>query len=274
MGRGRIAVFMLFAIASAGVMIALAWIKFERPPAYGDLPADWFDRPARADPASWTLPGAGVLEINGPVRVRIVPEPRADVTVGPAPAGVSVRRVGTVTTIAAEGPHRCPAASEGPVVEVRAPLDLIVRTNGPVSADVGPTRTLMLASRGCGRLVAQGAETARISTRGAARVELGRVSRGLDAVVRGPGRLKVAELNGGVDGEAWGRGTIDIGPGFTGQARFFAKGAGHIYDRGQAGAVIAEARMMARIRIAVARGLITGAGDVEVGRPDAPIELF
>jgi hypothetical protein len=113
-----------------------------------------------------------------------------------------------------------------------------------------------------------------LSLRGGSSANVRSIARGLDAVVRGPGRVHVGRLDGLLDADLWGRGRVDIDNGFIARAQLFAKGPGHIFIRGEAGAVTAEARMTAKVRITAARGLVSGAGDVEIGRPNAKIIGF
>jgi hypothetical protein len=269
--------YLLFALAAAGGLGLVAWLNFERPPAFADLPEGWFDRPARGDPASWTAPGAGVLEVeaDGPVRLHIVPAEAAEVRTRALPSGIEAQAIpGGLRLAAKVGGSNCPADAQGPIVEVQTPSDLIVRTRGPVSAAIGSVRTLMVSARGCAHFEVERVDAARLSLRGRSSAEFSNIARGLDAVVRGPGRVHVGRLNGVLDADLWGRGRVDVDSGFIARAQLFAKGPGHIHIRGEAGAVTAEARMTAKVRIAAARGLVSGAGDVEIGRPNAKISGF
>src|SRR5436190_4752618 len=197
MRRKWIVFYSLFALVALGGMGLIAWLNFEKPPAFSDLPAGWFDRPARGEPAAWRSPGAGVLDVetDGPIQVHLVAERRPDIAIGPLAPGVEVRAVAGATRLVAKvGGPRCPAEPQGPVIEVHAPADLIVRTQGPVAIQIGPTGRLMFSASGCARLKGDRIETARLSLKGPAVAELGEIERGMDIVVRGPGRVHVAKM--------------------------------------------------------------------------------
>jgi hypothetical protein len=300
MGRGRLITFGLFAIGAAAAMAGYAVLNFEQPPGFSELPDGWFVRSGR-DPAAWTAPGANALEVttSGALNLEIIPEDRAEVAALLKPANGAppqTLRPGpdNAFVIATDARARCPATrrADAPTLVLRTPRSVQVRTRGAIAADVGPAERLQIISTGCAAwrvtsanqlwaALAKNAslrggrvEDARLNLRGRSVAEVETIGRSLDLVSRGPGRVAVGRLDGMVDAELWGPGRLDVGSGFAGQERLWVKGRGHIFHRGEAGIVSAEARLGGKIRIRQARGVISGAGDVEVGRPNAPVAGF
>jgi hypothetical protein len=122
------------------------------------------------------------------------------------------------------------------------------------------------AQDGPGQIHADAGDEVRVATRGAALVRIDRVTRSLDSVVRGPGRLETGAAEGAINALAWGRGRIDIASGFTSDARLFVKGPGRIDHGGTVGALTAEARVGGKVKVAHVRGLASGSGDIQVAR--------
>jgi hypothetical protein len=293
----------ILTLAGFGVLVVagLAWFgfkSFQQVPAFSDLPDAWFVRAIHADAQDWRLDGAPEVEIEakGPVILKVIPQDRADVAVTlqaspeAAPAALPARPVGPIM-VGAGGKTPCPLTepAEAPVLTVMTPRRLALRVTGPVWADVGPAEAVMIVAGGCGawrigptgrlwlnqdgaaRFDIAATGEARVSTDGAAAVTFGRIEHGLDALVRGPGKLNAEAMTGQLDAEVWGRGRIDLGPGFAAKARLFVKGPGKIALRGEAGSATAEARVGGQIRIRAVRGGAAAGGDVEMGRPSAPL---
>src|SRR4051794_21763267 len=82
MGRGRLQTFGLFAVAAALGMAAYAYVRFEQPPGFTELPDGWFARPGR-DPAEWRAPNADVaqVETKSALNLQVIPEDRPDLAV-------------------------------------------------------------------------------------------------------------------------------------------------------------------------------------------------
>lgn len=279
MSNSRLFATFVFALATLTILGALGWVNFFRRPAFTDLSVSWFERPLRGDPRDWRLPGAGVINVSaaGPVRVLILPGAGKAITVTHTDPRVTVtpQAQGVSLTSVASGP-RCAAAapSDAPLVEVHGPSNLVIHAAGPVFLEIGPADTVMMDLRGCARAHLARAAHLGLAARGRVAVDAERLDRSLDAMLHGPGRLRVGSLIGTLDADAWGGGRIEIDKGNVSPANLFAKGGATILDHGQATAVTAQTRLRSQIRIAETLGVVSADGDVLVGRPGAPIPNF
>jgi len=159
------------------------------------------------------------------------------------------------------------------------------------AASIGPAERLQIISQGCaawriadagqlwasiekGSLTGGRIEDLRLNLRGSGTARVDTAARSVDLVSRGPAKTAIGRLDGMIDAELWGRGQLDLGSGFAGEARLWIKGKGQILDHGEAGKVEAEARLGGKIRIRATRGVVSGAGDIQVGSPKAPLTGF
>jgi hypothetical protein len=289
MKLGRIAFFIGFGLIAAAAVAAYGWLTFEQPPGFSELPQSWFARPSSADPGDWRLPGAVEVKIEtlGFARLQIVPEDRADI----AASGPFTRRADGALVVTGLGRNGChaPQGPKIPVVALHTPRSLTVRAKGPFAAEIGPAQGLLIDSDGCADWRVASAQTLWIAERDGAQVRAGPVvdlrlarwgagedriaatSRTADVVVHGKGSVLLAKAYGIVEAAVWGGGRIDIGPGFVGRERIWVKGPGRVLHHGQAGEVTGEARHGGKIRVHQATGVITGSGDIQVGRPATPL---
>jgi hypothetical protein len=298
MRRGRLLTFGLFAVAAVLAIAAYAYFRFEQPPGFTELPDGWFVRPGR-EPAEWPAPNdaVAVFETGGALNLQIIAEDRQDVAVFLAgSSGVTPYPIGAggKILINSDVKARCPATprTDAPTLIARTPRSARIEITGAVAASAGPAERLQIVSHGCvnwrlasadrlwaaidqgGAVHVDRVDDVRLNLRGRASASIGSVARSLDLVSRGPVAVSVGHLDGMVDAELWGRGHLDIGPGFAGEERLWIKGPGQILDHGEAGKVEAEARLRGKIRIRATRGVVSGAGDIQVGSPKAPLSDF
>lgn len=261
------------------------------------LPGSWFQRPGREGGWVPTAPAGAptVVLVGQGFRVAVRPEARPDIAVE-APAGVGIRidRRGRDVSLQGGDPSKrprrtCPASLDQPLVVVRAPLDVAVRVEGEVSGALGGVRNLLLANEGCGawsvasaedslRLIQRGpgrirvgvAKTVQLRMRGRGEVWLGHAQEGLDAYLEGPGRVHARRVDGRLDAELWGSGSLAVEEGFVTRAVAFVQGRGKVAHRGLAGTLYADTRG-GLVEIAQVQGMVTvsikGDGDVRYTRP-------
>ena len=241
---------------------------------------------------------ADELVLNGVVgRVVVTPENRPDMVVqvqpGRALGAPRVRREGARiiveggqevrgcnmrggdTEVRLRGGTRL-RLSEAPLITVRAPLNVHVRTekNGALAGQIGPTRNLHLASGGCAQwtvgdvagalvLTQSGGSTARVGQAASARmvasgggvINAGQV-RALDASASGGGVVRVAGVTGPGAAGASGGGRVRVEGGRTGLLRANASGGGWVDYGGSADGLDATA---------------SGGGRVDVARVTGPV---
>lgn len=285
------------AAALAGVVLLFnPPVRRGAEPALHMLPRTWFQRPGRE--AVWAPPapdGAPTLTIRGQgVRVAVRPEQRTDIVAESSGAEVLLVRHGRDVDLSVGDPSKsprepCPASRAQPLIVVRAPLDVAVRVEGGISGAVGRTRNLLLANAGCaswivapvegrlhlvqqgpGRIRAASAKTVQARLKGRGQLELLHAREGLDAYLEGPGRIHAGRVDGPLDAELWGSGTIAVDQGFTTRTVAFIQGRGRVIHKGVAGTLYAEARGGV-VDIAQVRGAVTASiknnGDIRYERP-------
>lgn len=291
--RGR-----LFALAVLAVAAALAGCKRGADasrPAYTDFTDAFYDRPIHQSPSGWTLEGAKALTIvvRGPIHLVVTPEDRADIQL--LAGGVAVpadKDADGRLLIGTDAKAPCPMTdAPAETLALRVPRDTALHVEGPAWGDIGAARNLILDTKGCGRwsvapvagrlwlahkgkgaIEAAGAGEVRVRLNGG-EVRLGAVEHSLDALLQG-GALSVQTLNGNLGAEVQDDGTLEAEAGFVAKSQLFANGSGHIFLRGEAGSVTAEAYGRAKIRVARMHGNAELTGDVEIGRPSAPLTGF
>ena len=243
-------------------------------------------------------------------RVVIIPEARSDIAVtvqqGRAPIALRVSRQGPRTVVHGgyeanqchnnNGSTRVRLRQMGtiniedaPLVTVRAPRSLTVRTRGgAVHGRVGALDNLTLSSGGCSQWsIADVAGTIALNQSGGASATVGRARTArfgasgggtiraqsvgsLDADASGGGTIRVGSVNGPTTAEASGGGGVKVEGGRTGLLRASASGGGWVDHEGMADALEADASGGGRVNVARVLGRVdrraSGGGHVSVGR--------
>ncbi|CAN5192136.1 hypothetical protein BH11PSE2_BH11PSE2_16570 [soil metagenome] len=286
------------ALITAAGLYAFFHARQGAEPSFNDMPEGWFERPVKAEPATWRfVAGAPTLTIEADsAEVSIILEARDDIAIGfqdPALAkrfkvGPSGRDVTLTRGEAGKAKAKCepdggqassPSAS-APIV-IRAPLDLTIRSSGDVSGDISAARNLMLTVAGCGhwklagaekrlwlassspaQITAQSGGDVRVHLDGKGAVSIAKISKTLDASLKGAGQVAVRQVIGVIDAEVWGPGRVDVKEGYTGKANLFLKGAGSITDMAATGGLNADAHGGGKITVGDVHGVMDGRGDV------------
>lgn len=262
------------------------------------LPGAWFVREGRDEGWAPRPPvGAPTLTIRGQgLRVAVRPEARDDIAVEPPAPGAEVqivRRGGDVDLAFGASPKHprnpCAASLDQPLVVVRTPPEVAIRVEGGASGAVGPARKVVLVNEGCapwrvapvsgrlrlvqqgpGRIEAASARTAQVRLKGRGRVALQQVREGLDAYLEGAGLIRAGRVDGPLDAEVWGSGTVMVNQGVTTRTVAFIQGRGRVIHKGVAGTLYAEARG-GLIEVAQVQGAVTASmkstGDIRYERP-------
>jgi hypothetical protein len=243
-------------------------------------------------------------------RVVIIPESRSDIAVtvqqGRAPIALRVSRQGDRTVV--HGGYQTNQCSnrngstevrlrrggtmnmeDAPLVTVRAPRSLTVRTRGgAVHGRVGALDNLTLSAGGCSQWsIADVAGTIDLNQSGGATATVGRARTArlgasgggtiraqsvgsLDADASGGGVVRVASVNGAMSADASGGGGVKVEGGRTGLLRAGASGGGWVDYDGVADSLDAEASGGGRVNVARVLGQVnrraSGGGHVSVGR--------
>lgn len=174
-----------------------------------------------------------------------------------------------------------------PLVTVRVPLDAHVQASGAVFGEIGRTRSLNLASGGCGdwkvgdvqgamkvalggsgALHAGRADKADISIGGSGDVWLTDAA-ALTANIGGSGMVRARTVNGPVNANIGGSGNVVIDGGTSPRLSANVAGSGNLIYKGTAGSVAASIVGSGGIRVKAVTGPISktvlGSGGVRVG---------
>lgn len=293
----------LIAAAVIGVVVgSLYWQRTrEAPPTHTDLPPEWFLRPATQDPSGWRLRGAPALTLNfeqSAARVLVIPENRPDIAAafenpGDSSAFQVARRGADVAVTGGVKASGCASSAEGlPTIILRTPLSVEIRAEGAVVGAVSGAESLILTQDGCGAWTLTGASQdlwlaqqgpgqiavakagrVRAAVDGSGEITVRHAEGGLDGFIHGEGRIRAGQVDAQLDADVRGRGRIEIESGFVGRARAFVQGRGLIRDRGAIGGLTAHTRHGGTIQATQVRGAVIGRGEVQFGRPKAPLTL-
>ncbi len=262
---------------------------------------------------------AATLELRDvAARVSVIPENRADISVDVIkthprlPIRVDVGGDGRTIVDGALMRHGwppfvggvmgCPGEGHGlwiwgvgavsnedlPVVVIRTPRQIVVRSNGAVLGAVGPSRALDLQVGGCdtwtlgnvdgdlavryagsGAVRAGGAGRANLSITGSSDIVLGEARNGLTADIGGSGSMRAVTASGPVRVAISGSGKVGIDGGRASLLSAHISGSGEIADRGVAEALDATISGSGNVVVAKVTGpvskSISGSGRVRIG---------
>lgn len=175
-----------------------------------------------------------------------------------------------------------------PVITARVPLDASVAAGDAVWGEVGATRSLSFANKGCGDWTVgdvKGPLTAALAgsgdlhggSAGAVKAAISgsgdmsfRDIGGLEAAVSGSGDIRVRRVEGPFSAKIAGSGDITVDGGRAPNLAASVAGSGDVRFGGEAGAVAVRIAGSGDVRVAHASGPVSksvvGSGDVIVGR--------
>lgn len=155
-----------------------------------------------------------------------------------------------------------------PQVTVRAPLDVVVTTDGYVRGSIGGARSVNLSAEGCGDWTVGDTQSLQISLEGLGDVNAG-ATRSAKVGMEGLGDVDIVSVSGPVDASVEGMGSLRIKGGHATRFHASLEGMGSIRFDGVADTVDASADGMGSIRVARATGSVrkdvSGFAHIKVG---------